>query len=266
MSFFEKLGAAVGIGGVKLGLEIPPELHQAEEVTGTVHIMGGNVDQVVQRLMVQLLKFWEETEYYEEYGERKSRTVTASEPVAEVRLDGPGKVAPGDKLSTEFHLPVPPPGCGLTTSSTWWKVQVTAEVPGAVDPTDTVDVTMLPPYEALDMAEAVEKELGWKRSYMGESSDPRGSVQFTFQPPSALGKYYDEVRLHILAEPNGLEIRAVLDLQEKGFMDYLKAAVGKDNKEERYQLAYSDIYDNQDQPLFDPMVDYLRGMIEKYKS
>lgn len=266
MTFFEKLGAAVGIGGVKLNLDVPQELHQAEEVKGSIQIVGGNVEQVVQGLKIELVKFWEESESYQDSdGDSHTRTVTVSEPVAEVRLNAPGNVPPGEQLSSDFHLPVPP-GCGITTSGTWWKVQASAEIPGAVDPSDTVDVSLLPPYEALDMAQAVIKELGWQQSGMGESSDPPGSVQFTFAAPKAFEKYYDELRLHVLAQEKGLEIRAVLDLQEKGWMDYLKAAVGKDNKEERYQLAYKDIYDSQDQPLPDPMVDYLRGMIERYKN
>lgn len=237
----------MGFGGIAVRIEAQTTLHQGEQVQGVIHLTGGSVAQQVDGVAVLLVRYWTSTDSEGHEG-------TESKTVLKQQIKADGLLQPGESMAVPFRLALPV-GIGVSSNGEWWKLEACVDVPGAIDPSGTLDVSLQPPRRVLELYEAVTRELGWQRRDIVQTGKPEGSVRLLCLPPQQLKGAYDDMRLNVLVNSAGsFDVCAVMNLKEKGALDYLRAALNMDLKEESF--AATDIGE---------VLARLRALIDKYR-
>ena len=231
MGIFESFKRTFNIGGC--GIEIRPDgddFHQGDRVAGSVLLRGGGYVQEASQLRIALVEFWTESR-----GSGKNRrTVTVTKDADSAVLASPCSVGAGVELEYDFHLSLPidarlsKPG-----ESTGWRLRVDLDVPGAVDPSGTVDLAVEPAVALLELVRLWGEVLRWSEVPGNRSWDRSSRTTcFRLKPPVELTGEFDHLDLACQPLPGGdWQTALEFDLQEKGFMDRLKAIVDMDKAE-----------------------------------
>jgi sporulation-control protein len=133
MSFFKKILAGVGIGGVKVDTILAAEVVEAgADCSGVVHIKGGNAEQHIGSIWIDLV-----TEVRYENGEYGK--IVLEQYLIEENLN----VLADEKIEISFTIPLPP-DLPVTVGgvSVWLKTRL--DVAKGVDPTDNDYVQVAP--------------------------------------------------------------------------------------------------------------------------
>ena len=236
MGFLESLKRTFNIGGCGIEIHLDRATwHQGEPIAGTVRLRGGDFVQEAERLRIVLVEFWTERR-----GSGKhARKVTVTNEADSAILACPCAVEAGTEREFAFSL-VLPVDARLTQpdKSTGWRLRVELEVPGAIDPSSTLELRVEPAVALLELVRVWVQVLRWN-----EIPDKRRwdlssrATCFRFSPPVALGDEFDHLDLACTPEPNG-DWRASLafDLQEKSLIDWLKAIIDLDKAERSVRI------------------------------
>jgi sporulation-control protein spo0M len=240
MGFLDDVKRAFNIGGCKLvintnGLSFP----QGTPVEGTVHLEGGGLDQNCSLMSIELEEFWTESR-----GSGKNRRRVTVYRTREREILGRDiSILPGDRASYEFQLNLPS-NSRLSTSTTGWRLKVSLDIPGAIDPSSTLilKVTGAAEFKAISAAcselfQMREKENSWKW-------DDTQSTYFRLLPSEEMSREFDYIAfsLHQIESTGGVRGKIIFNLQEKSFKDYLKAMLFMDRIEKPLLLSREQLF------------------------
>ena len=214
---FRGMMARLGSGGARVETVLDrPETTPGGAVTGTVHVVGGNVAQDVTELRVALQATVEV-----ESGDSSWREEATFGTAA---VAGAGRLEPGQRSQVPFSLPVPWQ-CPITAIDGWHLrgmrvgLRTRVDLPGSVDPGDLDPVTVLPLPVQRTVLHALDG-LGFAfRGADVEKGRIRGSElpfyqEVEFAPPSGLRGRVNELEVTFLADPQGVDV--VLEVDRRG--------------------------------------------------
>lgn len=231
MGIFQSLKRTFNIGGCSIDIQpAAGPICQGGSVAGTVALRGGGYTQEARSLRIALVEFWTERR-----GSGKSRrTVTVTHEQDAAVLASPFAIAADDACSLPFSLSLPidarlsEPG-----EREGWRLTVEMDIPGAVDPSGSIDLRVGPCAALLELARLWEEVLRWREDPAKRSWDRHErSTSFRFLPPAELAGEFDY--LEVACTPLGggdWQAAMSFDLQEKGFLDRLKAIIDIDKAE-----------------------------------
>lgn len=137
MGFFDKVKASVGIGGAKVELQLEPgAVPRGSYVKGNVIVRAGKLEQTCNGVIVALKR---SKVVRQQNSEGKMQDVTVTDTLAEDNLaQYQQALRPGDQFHYTFSLMVPDEG-GEEQRVTY-EVSASADIPGAIDPSDSKKV------------------------------------------------------------------------------------------------------------------------------
>jgi sporulation-control protein len=128
MSFWKNTLVSLGVGSAEIDAELDSDTYRAgDTVSGLLHIQGGNQDQNVDQITLDLV-----TEYVEKVDDKK---VTKQAIIDEFALHEPFTIAAGEKRVDPFSFQLSPDTPVTITGTKVW-VQTGLDIKQAVDPTD----------------------------------------------------------------------------------------------------------------------------------
>ena len=240
MGFLDTVKRAFNIGGCKLTINANSLSYpQGTPVEGKVHLEGGGLDQNCNLMSVELEEFWTESR-----GSGKNRRRVTVYRTREREILGRNiSILPGDRSSYDFKLNLPS-NSRLSTSTTGWRLNVSLDIPGAIDPHSTLilKVTGAAEFKAISTAcselfQMREKENSWKW-------DDTQSTYFRLLPSEEMSREFDYIAfsLHQVENTGGVRGKIIFNLQEKSFKDYLKAMLFMDRIEKPLVLTADQIF------------------------
>ncbi len=228
MGLFESFKRTFNIGGCDI--VICPNggsFHQGDRLAGTVQLRGGGYVQEANQLRISLVEFWTESR-----GSGKNRRrVTVTRDADSAVLARPCPIGAGEEREEPFCLTLPldarlsQPG-----KSTGWRLHVELDVPGAIDPSGSLDLTVLPAAALLELARLWAEVLHWDEVPEKRSWDQSNrNTCLRFMPPAELQGEFDHLDLGCRPLPGGdWQASLNFDLQEKNLLDRLKAIIDID--------------------------------------
>ena len=240
MGFLDDVKRAFNIGGCRLTINTNSQFHpQGSLVEGEIHLEGGGLDQTCSLMCVELEEFWTESRGS---GKNRSRVTVYRTREREV-LGRNISILPGDRSSYQFSLKLPA-NSRLSTSTTGWRLKVSLDIPGAIDPCSTLSlkVTGAGEFKAIsaacsEMFQMREKENSWKWGDMQ-------STYFRMLPSNELGREFDYIAFSLrqVEGTGGVHGKIIFNLQEKSFKDYLKAMLFMDRIEKPLALGREQLF------------------------
>lgn len=232
MGFFDGIKRVLNVGGAELRLFTEFETyHQGEDLSGEVEVVGGDIAQHADALTLSLVEFWTERRTTGVGKNRRTRTVTVTKTWQTETLATPCPVEPDSVQRFNFTVSLPDNG-RISTRSTGWRIDINLDVPGALDPNNTVRIAVEPALEILRVAQVIEERMHFREELSHRHwyrSD--GLCRLRFQPPPPVQPHLDYLELSVARQPDGSVAGAMrFDLQEQKFMDYLKAIINTDGK------------------------------------
>ena len=207
MSVLKELKAAIGAGQLKVDVECEEELHLGDEVHGVATITGGEVPQIVQGLDVRLTYRWPVQDEAAEQEDVGSRTLHRAS--VEVQID----VEPGSVHRVPFTLTVPS-DTALAEAGDWHTIDVSADIPHAVDVAGSRRVTLRPARRVLEALDAV-LATDWILDGYQPNKAHEGFVRAVLSPGPTHAARFDRVYLELSRDPGPLRVNVTFDLKEK---------------------------------------------------
>ncbi len=264
MGLLDAVKRAFNIGGCRLTINTnKPFYPQGSLVDGEIHLEGGGLDQICNLMCVELEEFWTETRGSGE--DRKKMTVFRTRD--RVVLGREISILPGDSSSYEFSLKLPI-NSRLSTSTTGWRLKVSLDIPGLINPcsisspgfsfkvsldipslikpcsTLNIKVTGAEEFKAISTAcseifQMREKDNSWK--WVKEQF-----TYFRMLPSDEMKREFDYIAFSLrqIENTGGVYGKIIFNLQEKSFMDYLKAMLFMDRIEKPLVLNRDQIFCN----------------------
>ncbi|MCM3079331.1 sporulation protein [Brevibacillus invocatus] len=201
---FKKIMAKMGIGAARIDLRLDrPGYRMGETATGVIRIEGGNVEQRIIDLRVNLLmkvsvRGQDVIKQVESFPVKSQFTVQPKPTVQEIPFS--------------FALP---DGLAISTPSVQYNLQTKLDVEMAVDPTDMDLITILPPEPVDRVLQALERNHFRQKPQSGRLT-PYGQ-EFSFFPGADLGVPLKELEVIFFVTPEELRLLIELDLAN-GFM------------------------------------------------
>jgi hypothetical protein len=154
MGFFDKIKASVGVGGAKIQLKVGRSYYFSDEtVPVTVTLLGGKLAQKCHKIDLTLTRTRdlddEEIEALKAKGQQNPSTRT-TETLFELALPGSENltIAPDSQKEFVTELALPLDARALFADQQEFRITVSADIPGAIDPSDSASVKVLPPRPA----------------------------------------------------------------------------------------------------------------------
>jgi len=155
MGFFDKLKASVGIGGAKVQLQAKRSYYFGDEnVEITVTLHGGKVAQKCHKLEVSVQRTrelpTEEVEATKKSSGQENPSTRVTDTLLTLTFPGTEDVTiePGSAQTFNLEFGIPGDEHTLFSDSHEYRVTATADIPGAIDPSDSVAIKVLPPRPA----------------------------------------------------------------------------------------------------------------------
>lgn len=154
MGFFDKLKASVGIGGAKVSVEVGrPYYFSDEHVSVKVTLTGGKIAQKCHKLVVTLDRTRERDS--DEIAAEKARgqqnpPSTATDTLLTLTIPGTEDVtiAPDSTQTFDLEFALPVDEHALFADAHKFNVSASADIPGAIDPSGSATLRVLPPRPA----------------------------------------------------------------------------------------------------------------------
>ncbi|MCH7700851.1 MAG: sporulation protein [Planctomycetes bacterium] len=246
MGFLESVKQTFNIAGTEVCVQTEDDVYsQCDVVTGKILIQGGQYDQDVQSIRLELKEFWTEARSTG----KSTTTVTVYKTHETVDLAGAGTIERQSEHSYEFEVRLPP-NARVSTKSTGWLLKVRLDVPKAIDPSGDVKLTVEPAEELLAIVQACESSLRFEESLRHRRWDAKTSAtHFRLLPPDVLKSELDYLRLELMLGDDGsVNGTLVFDLQEKSIGDYFKALLNRDQVKRPLHLTREQIFTNRGDP------------------
>ncbi|HWI66504.1 MAG TPA: sporulation protein [Symbiobacteriaceae bacterium] len=226
MSFLNRMMASVGIGSARIDTRLNnAQVRAGEDLEGVVVVHGGSLDQQVDSLSLHLV-----TLYNREVNDRRVRE---SFTLAKARISDGFSLQAGETCHFPFRFPLPD-STPVTAGSTRVWLKTGADIPLAVDPSDTDELFVLPHRHSQVILDAVES-LGFRlRQADCEFTHRLGRhfpfvQEFEFVPTA--GRYRGRLdELEVVLWPHGRGVDALLEIDRRarGFGGFLEAAFDAD--------------------------------------
>lgn len=237
MGFFERIAAAVGIGRATLHVGIlEPQQFRGSIGHGVLLLEGGEVEQEITKLTADLVEFWIT-------GSGKNRTrhqrtheqVTVAEDL---------QVTPGYRQEFPFQFTIPSDArCSHMREG--WTLNAEAHIPWAVDARAQILLKVLPHPEVLAVQRAAKGALGLiPLSWDGS----RAQVYYNFGAPEWLQPHLDGVAFRLEVVGDTLAGEMILNRQEQGLGDALRAMVGGDRESIAFQIPRPELVTKRGNP------------------
>lgn len=238
MSIFNKVLASVGIGAATVDTKLENSHFTAGDVIrGNVEIMGGNVEQHIDRIYLTLY-----TTYTREVDDRK---YTDHAAITKFQVSEPFTIGAGEKKSIpfSFNLPHTTP---ITSGQTRVWVQTGLDIKNAVDPSDKDFIEVKPSPLANEVLNAV-KSLGFRLKKVDCESAPKRfhtphvfiqEFEFSATNPTYRSRL-DELEVTFLNQSSGsVEVLLQIDRRARGLASFLSEALEMD--ESLVRLTFTD--------------------------
>lgn len=238
MSFFNKMLAKVGIGAAEIDTLLEKVSYiPGEDVRGVVRVKGGQVDQEIDRIYIQL-----KTRYLRESNDR---TVTEQYTIAKFNVSNHINLKSGEELELPFSFPLP-----LETPVTYngqpvW-LHTGLDIDSAIDPTDDDGIEIQPhPYMSV-IFEAVQL-LGFRfRSSSCEYHSRLGRgvpfvQEFEFLPGPSFSRRVEELELVMTLEHDGIDVLVEIDRKARGLTGLFEQALDMDERHARLYFSASEL-------------------------
>jgi len=148
MGFFSGLGAALGVGGASIHIELPSNVFYLNSaIAGNIVLTGGKRPQVMNRLLLEvrlrqyviegvIVEDWHGYDYAE-------YPVSHEDTIAYAEFGHGQAIGPGQQLEWPFSLDIPPESIPSQFGIEYGLV-ATADIPGQVDPVSAMPIEILP--------------------------------------------------------------------------------------------------------------------------
>ncbi|PYI53051.1 sporulation protein [Paenibacillus flagellatus] len=252
MSFFKKMMASVGIGGVKVnavpdnadGVRVGDELH------GTIYVKGGNLPQEITRIHLYL--------YSNYFRERDGQIVEESDRIAHYHLDEHFTIEPGEEREFSFAFPIPLSTPITIGSSKVWLV-TELDVEKAIDQRDK-DYIHIQPHPIVGAVFEALAQLGLRAHEVSLMHVPRLGLEFPFVQEFELKPQYrsnlEELELFYVVGEDEVEFFMEIDRRARGLLGLLEEQFDLDERFVRFTLTYDDTEN------MDGLIAFLKETIE----
>ncbi len=237
MGFARRLLTSIGVGAATVDTKLEKdELSPGEEVRGVVEIRGGDSEQEVDGIRLEI-----QTHYKRESGDS---TITETGTIESFNVSGRITVRAGETQELPFNFPLPydaPLSIGRT--SVW--VRTALDVKMALDPSDSDAVTVRPNRTIEAVLEAVKK-LGFDLREADNEELPHRlrrrlpfGQEFEFKARSGefRGKL-DELEMVLFPAEGSVDVALQIDRRARNLGSFLSEAMGTD--ESHASLTISD--------------------------
>ncbi len=246
MGFLENVKRTFNIAGTELSVLTEDDVYsQFDVVTGKVLIQGGQYDQDVRSIRLELKEFWTEVSSTG----KTMTTVTVYKTHRTVELAGAITIARNSEHSYAFEVRLPP-NARVSTKGTGWLLKVQLDIPKAIDPAGEVKLTVEPAEEMLAIVEACESSMRFEESLRHRRWEAKtAATRFHLLPPDVLRSELDYLRLELkVGEDGSVSGTLVFDFQEKSIGDYFKAIFNLDQVERPLYLSSGQIFADGGEP------------------
>ncbi|MGR5555748.1 sporulation protein [Vibrio fortis] len=224
MSFLKKIGSVVGIGGAKIDTVLDSAVvTQGENVSGKVVIMGGNTDQIIDKLQIlvytQVKKKCDEDDSI--YFEKEAFQLH--------EIQGPIKVEAEYEYDVEFsfclHGEAPITSINPTGENSChvW-LETSADIPMAVDPSDTDYLVVSPCEHVKSILNYLTNEAGYTIAKAdvenGTATAPEFQTSTGFYQEIELKKDGKELELTFMLSVESQALGCLLEVDNGGDDEY----------------------------------------------
>lgn len=207
MGFLKKMMAAVGVGAARVDTRLDrAEVRVGEELSGTIHVQGGQVEQQVQRINVGLATRYKHEDSHVNHTLQTEMVVPAF------------TIRPGETREFPFTLRVEPgTPLSLPGSEVW--VFTDADIAGGIDPGDQDPLRVLPS-AGMEAVIGAAQRLGFTlMAAETEYAHGRLVQELSFRPPH--GQYkLTELELVMLPASGGLDVILEVDRRATGMASF----------------------------------------------
>lgn len=197
---FKKFLASMGKGAAKVDLQLAQSTYQAgEQVTGTVHVFGGEVDQNINRIDVYLYM-----------GIRNDHEIKPHH-IESIPVQGRFTIRSNEQKQIPFSY-VLPYTLPLTSPSVSFYFDTHLDISGGVDKSDTDFVKILPDAGVQNIFHAFEN-LGFRQNSDSGKLDRYGQ-EFSFYPNQNLSREIEEVEIRFAVENQGVRLWLETDVRK----------------------------------------------------
>lgn len=237
MSLFDKVKASIGIGAAKVDARLDQSAFTAgENITGTLHIQGGNIEQEIKGIDLHLV-----TEVIREVDDKK---VKQNYSFITYRVASGFLIGKGEKKQLPFSIPLPADSPITLGNSKIW-LQTALDISLAIDPTDQDFITIKPHPVIHTLLEAT-RSLGFVLRKIENLPHRRSQIgliqEFEFVPTSgAFRGKLDEIELIFFVEPQGVRIIMEIDRKARGLVSFLAESLDLDESKVSLFLSYHEI-------------------------
>lgn len=235
MGFFKKVLSSVGIGAADVNTVLSQtSVRIGEDLEGVVNIVGGNVEQTIKRVEVEL-----KSQYLKEIDDRK---VTCTATLLKLVVGRDIVIAPNEKKQIPFGFTVPKhTPISMNKRNVW--VETELEIPLAIDPEDRDYIEIRPSHTMDVVLDAMINVLGFRlREVECEAAHLRGSncefaQEFEFVPQSAFRGKLDELEITFLPSNDGVNLFMQVDRKVRGLKSFFQEAAGLDETNLRVSIS-----------------------------
>jgi len=232
---FEKLFARIGIGSATVDLEVPKPLAElGETLNGEIKIKGGNLEQQVDKIAVNLML----KSLYSEGGQnRPVNKIVETAAVVEGLT-----VQPEQELIIPISFKIPfSQNLPVSRGRTSYYLQIALDIPKAIDPVDHDEIVILP-CKYLKMLFDAIANLGFRET--DDSGDYNGRYQeFEYQPTTFFVRELDKIRIYPISHKEELAVALLLDKKEKGYLGSLLHDAHLDERSVTFKISYENMKD-----------------------
>lgn len=242
MGFLKEIGAAIGVGNLHVTVACDEkERHHGEPIHGVVTITGGEVPQVVQGLKLALARRWEVKDSSDQADGEGSRAIFASSMPLHL------EVAPGSTHAVPFVLEVPR-DLPLAAPGDWHTVDVTADIPAAIDVKGSCRIVLLPVPPVAEALAALASATGWTLDGYEPKRARHGSVCAVFSPGAEAAERFDRAYVEVALAGEAFSVHVTLDRKER----FWKEVTGRDKEEHTFVAPDADALVAAFQKLLEP--------------
>lgn len=239
MSFFKKVLASVGIGGVKVDTHLHNSQFVAgEKITGVIVIQGGDVEQQIGPVYLNLM-----TQYRREQNDHKVIETVCFDSYA---IGERGSIEPGQRFEIPFDITLPQDAPVSTREFPIW-INTTLDVESAVDPGDKDYIEVLP-HAYVNVVHHAMEQLGFhlrkvESEHLGYFS--RGRMPFVqeweYVPTRQFRGQLDELEIVFFPKDDGVELLIEVDRRARGLSGFFAEAMNLDETKQRTYLSRSQL-------------------------
>lgn len=200
---FKKFMAKLGVGSAKVDLILPnPEYAMNEIVHGTIRVQGGNVEQEMNSIAVEL---------WLQVISKKGQTFTHK--IASIPVVQPFVIGANETKDFPFTYKLPE-GLPISAGNVSYHFKTHLDIAGGVDSADHDAIRILAPAHFYSLFEAFDR-LGFREKH--GSGDFNGYKQeFELFPTSLLAGQVKEVEFEAAVEQEGIRMLLELDVPSFG--------------------------------------------------